>query len=153
MNATGTAANNAANPAAATATCTASLVATPAVASRPARGPLRIPQPRTNSMSGPGVIIAIVVVSRNASRRCWSIGILRSSHAGVTTWWQALTVETSGLRDSVAMDAARVINDNGAWCWFQDERAVVDPDGGVLVVGSIAAPEGPGEMRGRAMSS
>jgi hypothetical protein len=37
-----------------------------------------------------------------------------------------------------------VINDNGAWCWFQDERAVVDPDGQVLVVGSIAAPEGPG---------
>ena len=42
------------------------------------------------------------------------------------------------------MDAARVINDNGAWCWFQDERAVVDPDAGVLVTGSIAAPEGPG---------
>lgn len=37
-----------------------------------------------------------------------------------------------------------VINDNGAWCWFQDERAVVDPDSQVLVVGSIAAPEGPG---------
>lgn len=37
-----------------------------------------------------------------------------------------------------------VINDNGAWCWFQDERAVVDPDSQTLVVGSIAAPEGPG---------
>ncbi|GAA1124527.1 hypothetical protein GCM10009630_23060 [Kribbella jejuensis] len=37
---------------------------------------------------------------------------------------------------------ARVINDNGAWCWFQDERALVDPVSGVLVVGSIAAPEG-----------
>jgi len=42
------------------------------------------------------------------------------------------------------MGSPRVINDNGAWCWFQDERAVVDPVGGVLVVGSIAAPEGPG---------
>jgi hypothetical protein len=42
------------------------------------------------------------------------------------------------------MTAPRVINDNGAWCWFQDERAVVDPDAGLLVVGSIAAPEGPG---------
>ena len=42
------------------------------------------------------------------------------------------------------MDEPRVINDNGAWCWFQDERALVDPDGGVLVAGSIAAPEGPG---------
>lgn len=38
----------------------------------------------------------------------------------------------------------RVINDNGAWCWFQDERALVDPGTQTLVVGSIAAPEGPG---------
>ncbi|GAB3237288.1 hypothetical protein GCM10027447_36350 [Glycomyces halotolerans] len=38
----------------------------------------------------------------------------------------------------------RVVNDNGAWCWFQDERALVDPDSQTLVVGSIAAPEGPG---------
>ncbi|GAA5205198.1 BNR-4 repeat-containing protein [Microbacterium kyungheense] len=42
------------------------------------------------------------------------------------------------------MPSPYVINDNGAWCWFQDERALVDPDAGVLVVGSIAAPEGPG---------
>ncbi|WP_026924906.1 BNR-4 repeat-containing protein [Glycomyces arizonensis] len=38
----------------------------------------------------------------------------------------------------------RVVNDNGAWCWFQDERALVDPKARTLVVGSIAAPEGPG---------
>lgn len=37
-----------------------------------------------------------------------------------------------------------VINNNGAWCWFQDERALVDPERGVLVVGSIAAEAGPG---------
>ncbi|NNC13900.1 hypothetical protein HII28_18725 [Planctomonas sp. JC2975] len=37
-----------------------------------------------------------------------------------------------------------VINDNGAWCWFQDERAIVDRDTQTLVVGSIAAGEGPG---------
>ena len=41
------------------------------------------------------------------------------------------------------------INDNGAWCWFQDERAVVDPVANTLLVGSVAAPEGPGgESRG-----
>ncbi|MFT4122427.1 MAG: BNR-4 repeat-containing protein [Microbacteriaceae bacterium] len=40
--------------------------------------------------------------------------------------------------------APLVINDNGAWCWFQDERAIVDPRTGTLVVGTIAAPEGPG---------
>ncbi|GIE97682.1 BNR-4 repeat-containing protein [Paractinoplanes rishiriensis] len=37
-----------------------------------------------------------------------------------------------------------VINDNGAWCWFQDERALVDPETRTLVVGSIAAADGPG---------
>lgn len=36
------------------------------------------------------------------------------------------------------------VNDNGAWCWFQDERALVDPQAQTLVVGSIAAAEGPG---------
>jgi hypothetical protein len=37
-----------------------------------------------------------------------------------------------------------VINDNGAWCWFQDERALVEPATQTLVVGSIAVVEGPG---------
>lgn len=37
-----------------------------------------------------------------------------------------------------------VINDNGAWCWFQDERALIDPATGILVAGSVAAPEGHG---------
>ncbi|MFF1881865.1 BNR-4 repeat-containing protein [Pseudarthrobacter sp. NPDC058196] len=36
------------------------------------------------------------------------------------------------------------INDNGAWCWFQDERALVDPASNTLLVGSVAAPEGAG---------
>lgn len=29
-------------------------------------------------------------------------------------------------------------SDNGAWCWYQDERAVVDVAGGKLMVGSVA---------------
>jgi hypothetical protein len=37
-----------------------------------------------------------------------------------------------------------VVNDNGAWCWFQDERALVDPQTQTLVVGSIPVAEGPG---------
>lgn len=36
----------------------------------------------------------------------------------------------------------QVINVNGAWCWFQDERALVDPEAGLLVVGSIASGGG-----------
>jgi hypothetical protein len=30
-------------------------------------------------------------------------------------------------------------NDNGGWCWYQDERAVVDTQGGKLVIGSVAS--------------
>ena len=42
-----------------------------------------------------------------------------------------------------------LLNNNGAWCWFQDERALVDPANSTLLVGSVAAPEGPGgESRG-----
>lgn len=49
-----------------------------------------------------------------------------------------------GRTDRSGAVEPRVINDNGAWCWFQDERALVDPDSQTLVVGSIAAAEGPG---------
>ncbi|WP_457964601.1 BNR repeat-containing protein [Arthrobacter sp. D1-29] len=41
-------------------------------------------------------------------------------------------------------DAPIRVNDNGAWCWFQDERALIDPGNNTLLVGSVAAPEGPG---------
>lgn len=35
-------------------------------------------------------------------------------------------------------------NDNGAWCWYQDERAVIDPAAGRLIVGSVANSRGVG---------
>ncbi|MDE3057422.1 MAG: hypothetical protein KGJ59_05650, partial [Bacteroidota bacterium] len=35
-------------------------------------------------------------------------------------------------------------NDNGAWCWYQDERAVVDTAQGKLIVGSVASDNGAG---------
>lgn len=35
-------------------------------------------------------------------------------------------------------------NDNGAWCWYQDERAVVDVVGQKLIVGSDASSAGVG---------
>jgi len=30
-------------------------------------------------------------------------------------------------------------NDNGAWCWYQDERAVVDTKANKLIIGSVAS--------------
>jgi hypothetical protein len=35
-------------------------------------------------------------------------------------------------------------NDNGAWCWFQDERAVVDTNAARLIIGSVASNDGRG---------
>jgi RTX calcium-binding nonapeptide repeat (4 copies) len=42
--------------------------------------------------------------------------------------------------------AVEQITDNGAWSWFQDERAVVDPARGKLLVGSSANRAGPGGL-------
>ena len=58
-----------------------------------------------------------------------------------------LTVTATLLGDSAArvvdppMDVV-VLNDNGAWSWFQDERAVFDPRNGSLLVSSVASSAG-----------
>lgn len=42
-----------------------------------------------------------------------------------------------------------VVNANGGWCWFQDERALVDPATGTLLLGAVASIGGAdGERRG-----
>ncbi len=33
-------------------------------------------------------------------------------------------------------------NNNGGWCWYQDERVIVDPQKGELIIGSIASGGG-----------
>jgi hypothetical protein len=40
-----------------------------------------------------------------------------------------------------------VFNDNGAWSWFEDERAIVDPANGRIVVSSVASAAGPGGIQ------
>ncbi|MCC6491875.1 MAG: BNR-4 repeat-containing protein [Pirellulales bacterium] len=37
-----------------------------------------------------------------------------------------------------------VLNDNGSWCWFEGERAVVDAASGRILVSSVANAAGPG---------
>lgn len=53
--------------------------------------------------------------------------------------------------DSMAADfvAGKLVtfNDNAAWCWFQDERVIVDAANQTMLVGSVAAPDGPGGER------
>lgn len=52
------------------------------------------------------------------------------------------TAHSAELPDNYAAHAFRVLNDNGAWSWFMDERAIVDR--GKLLVGSVRAL---GELR------
>lgn len=37
-----------------------------------------------------------------------------------------------------------VFNDNGAWCWYQDERVVIDGANGTMLIGSVASSDGAG---------
>lgn len=53
-----------------------------------------------------------------------------------------MTTEFSTTTEPMFKADPWVVNRNGAWCWYQDERALIDPDRGLLVVGSVAAPEG-----------
>ena len=48
-----------------------------------------------------------------------------------------------GPRNQVAGQLIQ-FNDNGAWCWYQDERAVVDQAHGKLIIGSVASGAGAG---------
>jgi hypothetical protein len=49
------------------------------------------------------------------------------------------TVPTVTLTGTDAVAGTKItFNDNGGWCWYQDERAVVDVAGGKLIIGSIS---------------
>ena len=37
-----------------------------------------------------------------------------------------------------------VFNDNGAWSWYQDERAIVDAAAGTLLIGCVSNKAGSG---------
>lgn len=45
----------------------------------------------------------------------------------------------SAVGPSPCSDEVVVLNDNGAWSWFEDERAVIDSATGTLLVGSVAS--------------
>lgn len=61
----------------------------------------------------------------------------------------AAFVGTLGLARGQAPAAPAVLADNGAWCWFQDERAIVDTacPGGPLVLFSAVAFAEQGDAR------
>jgi BNR repeat-containing family member len=53
----------------------------------------------------------------------------------------AMRVQLAGAAGGVAGDLI-TFNDNGAWCWYQDERVIMDKTNGTLLIASIAAEEG-----------
>lgn len=65
------------------------------------------------------------------------------SYATVTIILLATAAFGQEARDLVKGNLIQ-FNDNGAWCWYQDERAVIDAAGGKLIVGSDASDNGVG---------
>ena len=56
---------------------------------------------------------------------------------GTTTACAPPTTTLSGA-DAVA-GTKITFNDNGGWCWYQDERAIVDTKAGKLIIGSVGS--------------
>lgn len=50
-------------------------------------------------------------------------------------------------RDRVAGNMM-LINDNGGWCWYQDEKIIYDPVGGNVLTSTAAHPSGFGGVGG-----
>jgi hypothetical protein len=55
-----------------------------------------------------------------------------------------LKVNAFGQTGDIVYGNLIQFNDNGAWCWYQDERAVVDTANGKLLLGSDASDNGVG---------
>jgi autotransporter-associated beta strand protein len=64
-------------------------------------------------------------------------------HAGAAALALQLIAAKCGF--AAAPDGTLVqFNDNGFWSWFQDERAIIDPRTGQLLIGSVASGDGAG---------
>src|SRR5699024_5028113 len=62
---------------------------------------------------------------------------------------RAVTGELVSVSPRPTTARTAVISRNGGWCWFQDERALVDPATGTLLLGAVASTGGAdGERRG-----
>jgi BNR repeat-containing family member len=67
--------------------------------------------------------------------------------------WVLAIMLTTTAKPASAADSVNgnliLFNDNGAWCWFQDPRAIYDPVNNSLLIGSIAVSDGlDGDSRG-----
>ena len=86
-------------------------------------------------MEGPRVVGSFNLQAQVLRRRAALAGAAVSLTVGAgTTAWAA---------DDVA-GHMMLLNDNGAWSWFEDERAIVDANTGNVLVGSIGDASGSG---------
>jgi hypothetical protein len=56
----------------------------------------------------------------------------------------SVTVALSQTQRDLVKGNLIQFNDNGAWCWYQDERAIVDTVGSKVIIGSDASDNGVG---------
>ena len=64
----------------------------------------------------------------------------RAAKAGVALIAVLATYAAPAARAADQVNGNLILfNDNGAWCWYQDERAIVDPQAGKLLLNSVAA--------------
>src|SRR6188472_413440 len=79
------------------------------------------------------------------SLRAHSLLVARAGAAA----WVLVTASLCSAEHAIVGRAPRVpqivvLNDNGAWSWFEDERAVIDERAGTLVMSSVADASGTG---------
>ena len=71
--------------------------------------------------------------------RLTALALTSAMLAGVTV--------SKAFDSEIRCEPVIVLNDNGAWSWFEDERAVVDVATGTLLVSSVADRSGTGGAR------
>jgi hypothetical protein len=86
----------------------------------------------------------IVLVPKCIFRSAWLTLTLAGLTEAASSGFQSQTAATLQTPPDVVDGNLVQFNDNGAWTWYSDERAVVDAKRGILVVGSDACGSGVG---------
>ncbi|HTQ38178.1 MAG TPA: BNR-4 repeat-containing protein [Pirellulales bacterium] len=73
---------------------------------------------------------------------CWSL--IAVGMAADSTTPEPERPKPSDQPKDVVAGKLVVFNDNGAWCWYQDKRVIVDPVAGTMLIGSVANKAGMG---------
>ncbi len=64
--------------------------------------------------------------------------------AGVRCAGAAEAAATPATEKDFVAGKRITFNDNGAWCWYQDDRVIVDPTSGKMLIGSVGNKAGVG---------